>query len=184
MKTCVFIIGTNGSGKSALAKELITRFGGIREVSKGFTGCNNGLVGFAGRYTLDSNYGGVDSLNSTKALEEIIKKAFETHEVIVCEGSYMDTFGMNLTNAMFIAQRHLVIFLYANNSVLHKRLKHRSGGGLTEKIISKQKRVARAAEKWKQVGVPVLYIDSGICPLSREADFLQNTIEDFSKIKL
>lgn len=184
MKTCVFIIGTNCSGKSALARKLIERSGGIKEATKELTTCGNGVVGLAGKYAIDSNYGGVDSLNGTKQLEKILRAGFEFCEVIICEGSYMDTFGMNLTNAMFVAQKHLVVFLYATQEELAKRLKERSGGELTERITSKQQRVSRAAVKWNGIGVPVYCVDSGKVSLDREADTVIQLIEELSKIKL
>ena len=127
MKTCIFINGTNCVGKSTLAKELIARFGGIGSVSRTLTSCKNGLVCFAGRYDLTKRYGGVDGFNSTKVLADVVLEGLQAHEVIVCEGSYFHTIGLNLTNAMFEAEQHLVVYLYAPVDTLNARLLERGG---------------------------------------------------------
>ena len=48
-KTCVFIIGTNASGKSTVARKLIESFGGIESYKDGISSTKDG-VAFAGRY--------------------------------------------------------------------------------------------------------------------------------------
>ena len=118
MKTCVFITGTNSVGKTTLAKALIERFGGIKETAKELTFCNDSRVCFAGRYRDENRFGGVDALNCTRVLPDVVAKGLERCEVIFCEGSYLDTFGMNLTDAMFKAQRHLIVFLYADSKTI------------------------------------------------------------------
>ena len=159
-KTCVFITGTNCTGKSTLAKELIARFGGIDSVSRTLTSCKNGLVCFAGRYDLTKRYGGVDGFNSTKVLADVVLEGLQAHEVIVCEGSYFHTIGLNLTNAMFEAEQQLVVYLYAPAETLNARLLERSGKPLTPVMASKQKQCCVAARKWQQMGVPVLSFDT------------------------
>ena len=74
-KTCVFIIGTNASGKSTVARKLIESFGGIESYSNGISSTKDGFA-FAGRY--DVKYGGVDNLNGTTILRDIVKKALES----------------------------------------------------------------------------------------------------------
>ena len=116
MKTCVFITGTNAVGKSTLARAIIDRFGGIDKISNQVTYCKNGNVSLAGRY--DVRYGGVDRITNDKGssctsrLAEVVEEALHHSEVVFCEGSFLDTFGMNLLNAMFKAQRYLVVSLY------------------------------------------------------------------------
>lgn len=160
MKTCIFINGTNCVGKSTLAKELIARFGGIGSVSRTLTSCKNGLVCFAGRYDLTKRYGGVDGFNSTKVLADVVLEGLQAHEVIVCEGSYFHTIGLNLTNAMFEAEQHLVVYLYAPVDTLNARLLERGGKPLTPVMASKQKQCLVAARKWAAMGVPVLTYDT------------------------
>ena len=176
MKTCVFIIGTNSSGKTTLAKALIERFGGIRETTKELTFCNDNRVCFAGKYSNDSRYGGVDAFNCTHVLPGIVKTGLEKSEIVICEGSYLDTFGNNLTNAMFQAQRYLVIMLYAEGAVLHTRLIERSKKGCNPKILTKQRNVLRAANKWHGVGVPVQCFDTGKLSFDEELQTTYNLI--------
>ena len=168
MKTCIFITGTNSVGKTTLAKSLIERFGGIREATKELTFCNDTRVCFAGRYSNETRYGGVDSFNCTRVLPEVVQKAFETCDIVFCEGSYLDTFGMNLTNAMFEAQRNLVVLLYADGKVLHSRLLERGKKGATERTLPKQKSACIAANKWAEIGVPVMCFNTGVVPLDEE----------------
>lgn len=176
MKTCVFIIGTNSVGKSTLAKALIERFGGIRETTKELTFCNDSRVCFAGRYRNETRYGGVDAFNCTRVLPDVVERGLEKCEVIFCEGSYFDTFGLNLTNAMFRAQRHLVVFLYANGAVLHSRLLERGKVGLSDKTLPKQKNACRAAGKWAEIGVPVICFNTGETCLSEELEEVYNKV--------
>lgn len=62
-KTCVFICGTNCTGKTTVAKALQARFGGIRATTSDTTYCNDSRACFAGRYKTDGKHGGVDVLN-------------------------------------------------------------------------------------------------------------------------
>ena len=156
----MYITGTNGVGKTTLAKALIEHYGGVKTADKELTLCNDERVCFAGKYG-ESNHGGVDLLNQTKSLQGIVKKALKTQDVIFCEGSYMNSFGANLTNAMFGAEKHLVVFLYAPVRVINSRLLSRpSGGGVNKGVVLKQNDGCRAARKWDSIGVPVLSFDT------------------------
>ena len=162
MKLCVFITGTNCVGKTTVAKEIMRRFGGIKDTSIDTTYCHDNRVTFAGRYKDGVKYGGVDSLNETKSLAGIVERALQVSDVCFCEGSKMNSFGMNLTNAMFKAQQHLYVFLYAPCEIIHKRLQERSGKMITNHIVTTQQQAARAAKKWQQIGVPVLCFDTSM----------------------
>lgn len=160
MSACVFIIGTNCVGKTTLAKEIMRRFGGIKDAKGDTTYCRDKRVTFAGVYKEGSKYGGVDGLGQTKCLAEIVDRALQVSNVCFCDGSYLNTFGVNLTNAIFTAKQQLVVFLYAPVEVIRARLQCRSGGGITKSIVSKQLQAARAAKKWSEIGVPVLCFDT------------------------
>lgn len=168
-KTCVFICGTNCSGKTTVAKALQARFGGIRATTQDTTFCNDGRVCFAGRYKTDSKHGGVDVLNRTDTLAGIVKNGFQTADVVFCEGSYLDTFGQNLCNALFAGERCLYVFLYCNKSELMRRNYERlseakrlngTRAEVIERMMNKQRRVLSSAKKFASVGVPVMSIDS------------------------
>ena len=160
-KVCVFITGTNAVGKSSLAKELITRYKGIQRVEKTLTHCNDTRVCFAGMYELNRKYGGVDGFNQTKCLESVVREGLRQHDIIICEGMYLHTFGMNLTNAAFAADRQLIVFLYAPVKEINRRLLERSSKGITnEAVWRKQLNTATAAKKWASIGVPVMSFDT------------------------
>lgn len=176
MKTVVFITGTNAVGKSTLAKVLQARFGGIGATRADVTYCRNGVCAFAGSYTGNSIYGGVDAIKNesgsscTSRLTEVVTAAFRTCDVVFCEGMMMHTFGINLTNALFLGDRGLVVFLYAPGSVINERLIGRSGRTVTESILRKQKATAASARKWASIGVPVLSFDTSKTTPERIAD--------------
>ena len=63
MKKCVFITGTNCSGKSSLAWAIITRYGGVDRITNDVSYCKEGIICFAGRYGV-TRYGGVDRITN------------------------------------------------------------------------------------------------------------------------
>lgn len=173
-KTCVFIIGTNASGKSTVARKLIERFGGIDSYTDGISSTPAG-VAFAGRY--DVKYGGVDNLNGTTILRDIVKKALKSTDCIICEGMRLKCWGPNLTHAMFNADRQIVIFLYAPLEEIRKRLAERSNGTLSKDIIRGQRESAHSAKKWQAAGCDVVAIDTTKQTADQIADFIINKID-------
>lgn len=163
MKTCVMITGTNGVGKSTLARNIIAYYGGIKCYVDGITYCNAGDVAFVGNY-LCGKYGGVDGFNKTSILESLVDRGLKNSDVIICEGSFLNTFGINLTNAIFKAKNQLIVSLYAQRRVIYDRISAR-----TDKknqnwrlIFKKQDQALVAARKWASIGVPVMQIDNGL----------------------
>lgn len=166
MKTCVFITGTNAVGKTTLAKALIEHYGGIKEATKELTLCNDERVCFAGKYAIDKTFGGVDGFNQTKCLEGVVREGLTKADVVFCEGMYLHTFGLNLTNAMFSADKHLVVFLYAPVAVINERLLNRAGKGIqNDAVWKKQQNCATSAKKWQSIGVPVYAFDTSKIPM-------------------
>lgn len=169
MKTCVFIIGANRVGKTTLARYIIQQYGGIDKYEKQVTFCRDGGVCLAGCYQGSLVYCGADMVKdengktSTKYLEKVVQYGLESADTIFCEGSYLDSLGLNLTNAMFLVpQRHLVVFLYASRKTLYERSKERkrAKSDLTN-IIKRHEHCLSAARRWKQIGVPVLSFNTG-----------------------
>lgn len=179
-KTCVFIICTNCTGKTSLARRLISRYGGIQRTTRLATYCNDGRTTFGGEYdnqTATSN--GIDKFNETKILQTLVKEALLTRDVVICEGVYLHTIGLNLANAIFEADRQLVVFLYAPVQVIHQRLLARSGRGITNSAFwKKQKACASSLRKWVQIGVPVLAYDTSKIGVDEIADQVQQKIEE------
>ena len=147
MSTCVFIIGTNCVGKTTLATEIMSRFGGIKDAKGDTTYCRDKRVTFAGVYKEGSKYGGVDGLSQTKCLAGIVDRALQVSNVCFCEGSYINTFGVNLTNAIFTAKQQLVVLLYAPVEVIRARLQCRSGGGDNKKCCFQTTPSSKGSEK-------------------------------------
>lgn len=161
MKTCVFIIGTNAVGKTTLAKEIISNYGGIGSMDEKLTYCKDSRVVMAGRYEDGKKFGGVDGFGETKILEDVVRTGLKDHEIIFCEGSFLASFGMNLLNAAFSAQKQLVVYLYAPIAEINKRLIDRSGTGIkNDAVCKKQKSALTSAKKWASIGVPVLTFDT------------------------
>ena len=155
-KTCVFITGTNCTGKTTVAKALQQHFGGIRETTSDTTFCHDPRAAFAGIYRDGMKHGGVDLLCKTNTLADIVRRGLQTADVVFCEGSYLDTFGQNLLNAIFAADNQLYVFLYCNR----ERLTERNREMILGRMMNKQRRVLSSAKKYASIGVPVLSFDS------------------------
>ena len=170
MTTCVFITGTNAVGKSSVERAIMDRCGGISTERDMVTYLADGVTCLAGRY-LGCKYGGVDRITNAKGssctseLANVVERGLSERKVIFCEGSFMDTFGMNLINAMFKADNHIIVNLYADARTLWNRLNGRSEGKNGNgrdfpKVLNKQKRCLSAAQKWHEIGVKVLQINT------------------------
>lgn len=189
MKTVVFITGTNAVGKSTLAWSLINRFGGICEERACVTVCKDKRYGLAGRYK-DKRYGGVDRITNEKGssctsrLAEVVREGLQTADVIFCEGSFMDTFGLNLTNALFLGDKALVVSLYAPPAEILRRLGVRSNGkngrrnaDNLRRVLLKQERCMKAALKYQSIGVKVLQYDTSVTSVDTMLNEILSTIE-------
>lgn len=161
MKNVVcFITGTNAVGKSTVAKNLIERFGGVERVTGDYTYCNDGKTLFLGKYNYGGKFEGVDCYNSTNDLYKKIQQAQKERRIVIGEGFYLHSFGINLQKALFQGERQLVVLLYAPIEILNERLKARSGTGATEFVGKTQKASLNDALRWREVGVPVLAFDT------------------------
>lgn len=159
-KISVLIIGTNAVGKSTLARALINEAGGISEVRDRCSYCNDGKTVVIGDYSQGKKIEGVDAFGETKCVAQIIKEA--QGEIVIFEGLKCGTFGASIQDALFSTERQLIVFLYAKAEVIHQRLKERSGVGInSEQVLRQQKANLNAAVKYKEIGVPVLYYDTG-----------------------
>lgn len=189
MKTVVFITGTNAVGKSTLAWSIISRFGGIYEERACTTFCKDKRYGLAGRYK-DKRYGGVDRITNEKGssctsrLAEVVREGLQTADVIFCEGSFMDTFGLNLTNALFLGDKALVVSLYAPPAEILRRLGVRSNGKNgrrngenLRRVLLKQERCMKAALKYQSIGVKVLQYDTSVTSVDTMLNEILSTIE-------
>lgn len=156
-KTCVFITGTNAVGKSALAWAIIDRYGGVDRIAND------------------------KGSSCTSRLAEVVEEGLSHADTIICEGSYMSTLGLNLTNAMFKADRHLVVSLYADKWTIWERLTHRSNGRNGSRnfklILNKQRLSMLSARKWRAIGVSVLQFDTAKVSLDEELNQVLSKIE-------
>lgn len=158
-KTCVFIIGTNGVGKTSLAKRLINGFGGISDYHEKITYCKDARACFVGKYE-GVKFGGVDGFNNVTHLAERVNDGLKKCDFVFCEGKYIKNFSMNVLNAMFQAERQIVVFLYAPVAVLDERLRKRGGRGITQCVWRDQKVIARNAKRWQEIGATLLQYDT------------------------
>lgn len=187
-KCCVFITGTNAVGKSALAWAIIDRYGGVDRITNEVTYCVNGSVCLAGSYGVH-RYGGVDNITNDKGssctskLADVVEEGLRHAKVIICEGSFMNTFGLNLSNALFKADRQLVVSLWADTATIYQRCIARSNGkyGTGKRnwptIIRKQRQAMIAAQKWQSIGVKVLQFNTATVSIEEELEKVLTTIE-------
>lgn len=184
MKTCVFIMGTNCTGKTSVARELLRLFGGIsgeEETGVGLittTGC--GRVAFAGRYD-GVKFGGVDYYGRTKDLCVVASVALARYDALVCEGMYVSSFGKNLTSTIYQADARLVVCLYADNETITRRLAKRSGTKMTEAVMRKQRICANAAKKYGENGCAVRFFDTAATRTEEIAKFIYEWINNTTK---
>lgn len=160
-KTVVFITGTNCVGKTTTAWALINLFGGVSSVIDDVTYCADKRYAFAGPYYADKRFGGVDRITDgkgsacTSRLAEVVETALRNSDVVFCEGSFMNSFGLNLTNALFKGERQLVVSLYAPQKILYERLLARSNGrngsGVRnyDLIFKRQRQAMISAQKYQ-----------------------------------
>jgi deoxyadenosine/deoxycytidine kinase len=188
-KTCVFITGTNAVGKSALAWSIIERFGGVDRITNEVTYCREGSVCLAGKYGV-TRFGGVDRITNDKGssctskLAEVVEEGLRHADVIICEGSFMNTFGLNLSNALFKADKQLVVSLYTDITTIYQRIIGRSQGkyGTGKRnwptIVRKQKQAMVAAQKWQSIGVKVLQMDTSKVTIEEELEKVLTAIDE------
>lgn len=182
MKTLIYITGTNCSGKSTIARKIIEYSGGVTSVEKhcgkSVSVCRDNLA-LAGLYN-GVKFGGADGFCETKCFEGVARSVFKSHDTIVFEGMYVNTFGNNLINAAFAAEKQLVVFLYTPAKELQKRLRERSATKLDVSFIKRQGNVARAARKWASIGIPLLVIDTSKTSIEESAKQIMDKITKIS----
>ena len=179
MKACVFIIGTNGTGKSTLAKAIIELCGGIDNdnTTKEITYCKKGKVSLAGSY--QKKFCGLDSLGQTKILATLCEQALNKSDVFISEGCRMNTLGMSMTNAMFKADVYLVVSLYTDMLTIYNRLQDRTGSDKKrdyKQIQALQRQSMKVAKKWQSIGVNVVQYNSAEHTPSEEANMVLNEL--------
>lgn len=168
-----------------MARAIIAHYGGIDRVVNDVTYCKEGSICLAGTYL--TRYGGVDGITNgkgsscTSRLAEVVEEGLKHCEVIICEGSFMNTFGMNLINSMFKGDSYLLVNLWADAQTLYNRLTARNNGKNGKrnfpKILEKQKQSMMAAKKWQSIGVRVLQINTAEVPLAAEVEMVLKEIE-------
>lgn len=155
------IIGTNGVGKSTLARELMSALGGIEKYENQISYLADQESYFLGKYK-GVKLGGVDYINKTRELANIAKKGLETHSNCFLEGRYINTFSQSLCNILFQFDKQLVVLLYLSEKMIRNRIIQRTGefSGNMPYILKAQQLAMRAAVKYKAIGVPVLCVDT------------------------
>lgn len=95
----------------------------------------------------------------------------------------MNTFGLNLSNALFKADRHIVVSLYSDAQTLYNRIVSRSNGKNGDgkrdwiTIFRKQRQAMIAAKKWQSIGVTVLQFNTATITVDEEMNKILETIE-------
>lgn len=159
-KKAVFIAGTNAVGKTSVIREIIDAYGGIKTYKDKITFLNDDAAA-VGKYG-GCKYGGLDTINETSSLANLIKIALEKVDTVFVEGQTLHTFGLNITNAIFAAPKALWVLLYADIETLSQRVKKRGGRGLSQGMIDKQKLCISSFKKIRGIGVKAIAINTSI----------------------
>lgn len=106
----------------------------------------------------------MDNLNCIKILAQKVKEVFETADICICEGSFIRSFSLNITNAVFCGDKALIVSLYAPLKEIYNRLKKRSPEKIRNwtQIYGNQVEAMRSAKKFHKIGVKVLQYDTTI----------------------
>lgn len=145
----------------------------VAELRKDRTICADRRAVFLGRYVEESKYGGVDGFNETRCLAGIAQDAIANGaEYVFCEGSYLNTFGLNLQRLLFTTRRQLVICLYAPLTEIDRRLRQRSNLRIRQTVAKKQELSLSSARKWHDIGVPTQAFNSMETSTENIADFI------------
>ena len=176
MKTAIFFVGTNGTGKSTLMRNIISRLGGIQRFEDNITYLNDPKFAVLGKYDGGSKANvGVDWIKNTRSLAGLIKIAHGNGvDIVLAEGCMLHTFGINITNAVFAAPRRLWVLLYADVNTLRQRIRERSNAPLSDKTIDKQYSLAKNFGKMKKIGVDAVAINTAKHSTNEIAEWLLN----------
>lgn len=161
MTFCTMIMGTNGVGKSTLARTIQQRLGGIQTYANEISYLSDGESFFLGKYA-GVKLGGVDYINEAKKLAQIARKGLKTHKNCFMEGRYINTISQYLLNVLFSFDRQLVVLLYLPEDKIRERIIQRTGvfKGDMPYILKAQKNAMNAMVKYKAMGVPILCINT------------------------
>lgn len=171
MRTAVFIVGTNGVGKTTVAKKVIELCGGVVSYENNLTRTKKGLY-LAGKYDGVKN-GGVDGIYSGDKLFEITK-VLKDNDVFLGEGSRIKS--NSFMSTIFLAERKYIIFLYAPALVIQERLSERSNNNITKKVLLNQIECKRKIKDWKSWGIRVHSFDTSKTEIEMIAKFIYNLI--------
>lgn len=176
MKTAIFFAGTNGTGKTTLMRNIISRLGGIERFEDNITYLNNSRYAVLGKYNSDSKTNvGVDWIKNTRSLAGLIKMAHSQGvDIVLAEGSMLHTFGINITNAVFAAPRRLWVLLYADVNTLRQRIRERSDAPLSDKSLDKQYFLAKNFGEMKRIGVDAVAINTAKHSTDEIAEWVLN----------
>ncbi|MCD7721312.1 MAG: hypothetical protein LUI09_03690 [Prevotellaceae bacterium] len=150
-KTVVLVCGTNRVGKTTLVDTLLGLAGEPRAADGGIVECGR----MAGLHA-DKTH------TSTKRLAPVISRLFEEHDIVFVEGMYLGTSGVIPLTLLHLAEKQLVVFLYAKVSELAARKRKRPKAyGDFSAIINKQRQVCRAVNRFAEAGIPVISFETG-----------------------
>lgn len=170
MKKAFLILGTNGTGKTTLAKGIIEACGGIKLFECDITYTKKNSVALIGKY--EGKFGGVDGLNRTSDLWQLIQRAQDKAEIIIAEGVKLHTFGINVLKAASVIKDTQILFLYAPALVIDMRIKKRGGKGVTEAILRDQKHTFNAVKKYASAGYKVAAFDTSKTSTEKIIEFI------------
>lgn len=151
--------------------------GGVSDFRDNLTYTASGVT-FVGKY--DVKFGGVDYLNSTSVLAQLVHKAFQNVDTIVLEGVRLKTYGGNLTTSMYIADRRYIFYLHASLQELEKRLKARTGNVNAKLSIHTKTQILEcysSMKKWASNGCYTAVIDTEKMNADEIASLILKVIE-------
>jgi len=174
--TIVLIIGAWCVGKSTAVRNILSKFG-VKYANSEYTMTNNNYC-IIGNYELDKVVVGCDALHSTKLIGQIVQRIPVDTQVVILESIYLATTGINAINILFQEKfdKHLVCFLYADIDITKQRLMQRSGTTMTKNYQKKIRGLLNTLKRYKQIGLPIISIDTGKYGKDEVVDIILNKI--------
>lgn len=176
----VMIVGTNGSGKSTLMRTIIRLLGGGKTYGN-HTEVDDPRVAVVGLYEGRSQCGcGCDNFKTLTEIRSAIRALKKKFPIVLAEGKYIGWFSNeNICAYSEGSERHLIVFLDCDEATIRRNIASRNGK-FNPEMVTDNKNLGTAAEKYKQIGFSLLRIPPAFSP-QEKASLVINAISKLTK---
>ncbi len=173
----VLIIGAWCVGKTSTVRNIIEKQGIDFQCDKFLITKKNFYI--VGDYTnAAKNFAGCDCLRTTKLISNIVNDVPAYIDTVILESLYLATTGVNVLNILFNTKfsKQLIVYLYSPIDVVKNRLLLRSGSTISHHYHRQLSRLKSLLSRYKQIGLPVICIDTSAYDINEVADIILNKV--------